>query len=493
MNYTYIVVLTTLCMYTNKVNTAMKAEPIAIKSSSSGQLNNKKIQKAEQSTISEQAAEAIDYADYLKDSQAQFEISEQGQIRSNQRQQKKLENQQRAAVPKIQRRLTKGLAISVPKIENRQVTISEFGADGFPTNQAIKKLIMEQYFPKNIETKISVSAVNTGSFSDKIYKVSKDIETPLAHGRNLIDEQPVFFLKISNLEGSAQKLVQVQQSQVGRLGTQKFTDLQGNKIPAQELPVMSWVENLFTYQETPWFGPAKKTTIEVSHAAQGKSAHEILFGSENQNESRQCLSKIGRSLGFFQQSFMKNQELSSNPALWTTATHNDLNLANVFFDTKTSKTYFIDNEAMQPNGTITTDVTNLLAFTTRSLQSIAQTKKQFWAHGKEETIAYYDAIWLLQGYIDSFPEQHRANIAQLIKTQNRIRPVHDATHPLPIYYSPKIQNLVGKFLDDTYGTASNSFKRQSPGLPTEPVTPHSITDALSANTITTEAKRMKIS
>ncbi len=374
---------------------------------------------------------------------------------------KKLENQQRAVVRKIER--IKKPQISLPLIEEQRIHIASFAQDGFPTKEALLAIIKDQFFGKQDNVEIDINSVSTGSYSDKVYQITANTKDDAGYTNKI---NSVFFLKISSSADSDQRLINLQQNSVGRLGSQRYKDIDGNYIPVENLPSISWLEKIMTYQDS----AGKINTIEITHAASGDSLYELIFKRldnfaqygqrlfpneqtyrtveyNNIKTAESAIKKMGTSLGSFQQAFMTYPD-TTNATTWQTVAHKDLNLTNIFYEPKKQKIYFIDNESMQEHESILTDLNNFLAFTTRSILASEHTAKSFIKPENAQLIAYNYTIWFLQGYIESFPKNKQATIAQLLQNQTSTTTNH--TTPLPIYYSQQVKNGIYDFLNSHY-------------------------------------------
>lgn len=374
----------------------------------------------------------------------------------------KTENQKRAAMQKL--KMIKNSQISLPIIDQEHVIIESFDKDGYPTTDAIKKTMIDLYFPQKTFDDLSVTSDRVGSFSEKLYCISTRTQNEQGFTSSVT---PVFFLKISSSSNSHQRLIDIQQGPVGRLGIEKkYKDADGNIIPAQNLPAMPWLEKIMTYQDP----TSKPCIIEITHAAPGDSLYELMFtrndnfakygtklfpdqkeyqsaGQNNIKKAQLAARVMGRSLGSFQQAFMTYPD-TTKPATWTTVAHKDLNLSNIFYDIKKQKISFIDNETMQNDQSILTDVNNFIAFTTRSIRYGATKERSWITPDNAANISYNYTVWFLQGYIESFPISKRAQIADLLKNQLKTSTNH-AT-PLDIYYSAEMKDGIGLFLQESY-------------------------------------------
>jgi hypothetical protein len=373
---------------------------------------------------------------------------------------KKEENMQRAAARKIERAYTQEL--SLPNIDQDIARFSSFDTSGYPTNQEIKNLVKHNFFSNNPRQEVQITTIPGGSFSDKIYSAS--ILSKDADG-SILNSTPVFFLKISSKPESHNRLISTQQSSVGRLGiNKKYKDADGNIIPIDQLPVMTWVEKIFKYTDP----QGNQRFIEVTHPAKGTSLYNLIFqrnddliansslfteqeyksaGSNNIRLANFALTSMGKSLGYFQQAFMTYPD-SQKPQTWKTVAHNDLNLNNVFYDPKQSKISFIDNETMQEHQPIVTDVNNFLAFINNVIEYKIKKDTFFVNIDNAQDVSYNYSIWFLQGYLESFPADKRDHLVKLLQEQLQDTTLH--TTPLNIYYSSQTKSMILDFLNKRY-------------------------------------------
>jgi len=287
---------------------------------------------------------------------------------------------------------------------------------GNPTEESIKRVVIDELFLERPELfgslekeakylqrkgKLLTDLVvetpeTTGTNSQKIYSVRINNEPKNDPNKNIV------FLKISTRGGSAQRLIDAQQGFMRKLNNAKYADTK-RKIPQKDLPIITWVEQVYTYKNS---STDQDNFIEVTHAAQGKSISEI--SRTDIGSLPEAAQALGRALGSFQQAFMVYEDPNS-PETWTTAGHMDLNGENAFFDKKTSRIYFIDNESMEADTSIFFDV---LSCATRPPS----------VHGydglTEVEIVKLMRVFqysLIKGYVDSFPRaQHKQALANVL-------------------------------------------------------------------------------
>ena len=297
---------------------------------------------------------------------------------------------------------------SIPEIETQHVNLV-CGNDGYPTLDAIKELMHKQYFTSIDSNTLTVSLVNignnNGNSSQIIYCVS-------------IKNNPIFFLKISNLNKADAKmrLESIQKGRIGRIGIEaRYADTK-LKIPKEKLPVLTWVEKFFIYKNS----RGQDAIIEVTHAAHGKSLNSIL-ASENDKLQLQAMQSIGNALGNFQQAFMDYNN-SDDAQQWTTVSHGDLNGGNIFFDATKQKVYFIDNETMEDNFNISVDVYCIVYITL--LLDTAQ-------HNQINNM-----VTFIKSYIETFPPAKRKSLEKcLIELELTYRNVFQQRFPSIPYRS----------------------------------------------------------
>ncbi|MCX5923141.1 MAG: ankyrin repeat domain-containing protein [Candidatus Dependentiae bacterium] len=280
--------------------------------------------------------------------------------------------------------------ISTDQIKTKWIKVA-LDKDGYPNEQALKNIVLYEFFltePKVFKTaenkakykakekffneNLHIKSVDGGSYTDRIYAVSLKNSPPSNSNKNII------FLKISTQEGSSQRLIEMQQTFLRKLKNAKYPDT-GKKIPQKDLPTICWIEKIFKYKAA----DGQTNLIEITHAAQGKPVDEI-YSYGSLEEVMQCAQAMGKAVGSFQQTFM-NYVNPKDPWTWTTVAHNDLHGNNVFFNEKTSRVYYIDNEMMKDEYPIERDVSVNIS--------------SGW-YGWKDNIIQFDFI---KAYIDSFP------------------------------------------------------------------------------------------
>jgi len=287
--------------------------------------------------------------------------------------------------------------------------------DGYPTIKSLKKVVLDEFFvqePKDISSpkkntlyqtrkalfhkNLVITSVDGGAFTDRIYAVSlKNDPKP---------ERNIIFLKISSHSGSGTRLINMQETFLRKLQRARYPDT-SKKIPQKDLPIMCWIEKIFQYK-TP---NGQTNLIEITHAAQGKQVYEI-YTQGTPEEVKACAYAIGKAIGSFQQAFM-NYVNPEDPATWITVAHNDLHGGNVFFNEKTNRVYFIDNEMMRTECGIINDIGLNLGFH-QSIISLSCIKGYIASFpietNKREIVALFIKKMLqqYQGW-DQFPLQSR--------------------------------------------------------------------------------------
>lgn len=270
-----------------------------------------------------------------------------------------------------------------------------------PKPEAIAQLL-KNTFPflqgtnKQVEVKaLFVQAANTL----RLYVVSAFNETTN-------QRQNVFFVKLSTKAGSAERLQKIQKKYIGKKLIQGRYAV--TNISKKDLPIMTWVEHIFTYNE---LESGEQRVLEVTHAAHGQDIESILESDAvSKTDLMACGYRVGLTLGSFQQLFM-NYKNSNDPKDWTTVCHGDLHYNNVFFDKKTSKVYYIDNETMQDGCSIYRDLFAIVGLTKKYMinpYGSDVTEKQM---GKYKT--YSESFF--KGYIASYKNfQRQVQIAQYL-------------------------------------------------------------------------------
>ncbi len=361
----------------------------------------------------------------------------------------KLTNPQlRAQAQKVERRLQQKRDPSPSKahvpVEDVLLTPDE---NGYPTIDSIKDLMIKEYFGEDKRDRVTVNIINGGTFTAKMYQV-------------LFDGKPTFFLKMPFLGATShERLINIQQSSLGRLGIEKmyYDAAKTLHIPQKNLPIMTWVEKIYKYtgkklerRDGEIVSISYTGIIEMSHAAQGKPLFDILFSAGNDlNKSIQCLIRLGRSLAYFQQAFMKYPD-PANPETWTTFAHRDFHTLNIFYDIQKSQVYFIDNESMQDNAFITEDVNCFIAYMNKLITSSKI----------PDTLYSLLIASFLASYIDSFPVGTKPVIAQFFKNDFTTNQNYINFNNIPM---PKYQpNINLQDVIDIFDIFISDF--QDPGL-----------------------------
>jgi len=260
----------------------------------------------------------------------------------------------------------------------------EYDQDGYPMPSSLKKAIIEQYFDESDEDKISVQQVFGGYYTERMYVVKLQKE------RN---EIPVFYLKISRNAHSTQRLIDIKEGWI-------YQDM-AREIESDNLAIIVWIENVFTYTDPK--GTIK--TIEVTYAVSESSLKEILY-SENERVIEDSAYAVGKAVAAFHLLFMdyKNNDLDARS--WVTVCHGDFNIKNIHFSSTTKKVYLIDNEDMN-KGCIEQDLKQILMNFT-ILQYLRYNYPARWP------LYITHCSSFLRGYVESYPEEKRGPVAALI-------------------------------------------------------------------------------
>lgn len=285
----------------------------------------------------------------------------------------------------------------------------EYDKYGYPTEQVLKKLIIDTYFvsehtglPKlDIEQQLKVfklSQQQHGFYTEIMYAVE-------------LNNKRIFILKISSDTHEIERLIRVQTSDIGRYNIQSRYAQINLPVRKKDLPIICWLERIFVYESL----RQSKKYIQVLHAAQGFEVSEILqyCGVDLKLD---CLYMVGKALGSFQQLFM-----SYSSAIWTTVCHGDFHQGNIFFDFNNWRVYFIDNGTMQFNCPFNTDF-NTLA------NSLVPYDMQYSDYP-------YHYLYFCQGYLDSFPSDKHKYLIQQIKKEV------GAIFRLPLFSKACIDNI----------------------------------------------------
>ncbi len=297
--------------------------------------------------------------------------------------QTKTENINRANKQRVARKIIKNKTskISKPEIKIENISFESFTDKGYPTIQEIKNLIIEQYFPNKNPRDITVTIVKGGANTNIIYCLS-------------YQNKPVFFLKISDKGNSSQRLIDMQQNFIGKIGMQSRYESALTSNLQKNLPIVTWMEKLYTYKDQ----GGNNRTIEIMHAAKGESMKNIIWTIPHTTTSQLiACSSAGKALGSFQQFFM-NYVDSHDPETWQTVIHGDFNRGNIFFDASMSQVYFIDNETMRASNSNNTMDEDLNSFIASIDYSALALHKSF-----------------INGYLESFPTDKRSTLAQYLK------------------------------------------------------------------------------
>ncbi len=268
------------------------------------------------------------------------------------------------------------------EIQNIDLHKNELNKYGHPTPEALKKLLIKEYFPR-LHQNLTVEAFHAGNTNEALYRVFDKKNK----------EKSIFFLKIdrlfNNLTFEVEKLDDLQRSAIGRLGLDKFYYPNTKKIiPQKNLPRLIWVDRFWIYKNE----YHQERVIEVTHAAHGSTISNILREKDEilQNKSIEAL---GTALASFQQAFMTMTD-PSDVKSWRTVAHTDLHTENVLYDAKHSRIYFIDNGRMQPDQTLFTDLNFLLYYNLPNQEQ---------------------SDMFLTAYINAYPEDQQKMISDYIK------------------------------------------------------------------------------
>jgi len=279
----------------------------------------------------------------------------------------------------------------IPNIIPKTVSLA-CDSQGYPTRNALKALVAAQYLHKLNSDNITVKEITGGLYSEKLYVVIS---------KHNGQKNPLLFFKISKKSQSTKNLIEIQDGPIG----QKFRDLNDinnfSALSKQNLPVIIWLENVLLYQNE---GGSKKT-IEVTPAAQGQLAQDIL-DSHDLHTIKKAAFAIGKSLASFHQLFMDYND-SANPSDWTTVCHGDFGIKNVLFNPVTHKVYFIDNEGMNVNS-IHQDINAILT----SFCMLLYLKKHY---ATRWPLYIQHCLSFLKGYIESYPADQRTDLACFIE------------------------------------------------------------------------------
>ncbi len=297
-----------------------------------------------------------------------------------------------------------------PDIEKITIACDEYG---YPTEEALKKLLLQKYLSAETGIKITIKEGKGGSYTGAIFTVYLEKEDG--------SKRAVLFLKVSKKEAvdAWKNLIKIQKSPIGRLGTRTSNASTNHLFFNKNLPIMTWAEKFYAYDD----GKGNERTIEVTHAAHGIPVHDIISNiniTGDQTLQKMCAKALGKAIGAFQQAFMKYVN-PSDPKTWTTFAHGDLHGNNVFFDKKTSRIYFIDNETMSKSLDNPTNIWDDLGRFTELLMS------QFLSYNNTKlNQIFYFYTYFIQAYIESFPQDKRKLVATCIITKG-IKPYINLT------------------------------------------------------------------
>lgn len=271
------------------------------------------------------------------------------------------------------------------KVEQEELFLNHEDVDaiGIPTKDFLKELMEREFFGSASQQILGQDVLKKGSveiedesggfFTDKMYavKIVPDNGNSVFH-----KSKYVAFLKVSGKLKSADNLVKLQESIVGRY---QYAAAR-LKIAKKDLPQMSWLEKIFVIHSSK--GERKKTVIiEMTHGAQGKRGDKIVQDlnsaqlkkerdgnsitvkqelSDAQALNDHYAAQLGKSLATLQLCFLKRRK-SVNPADWVTLNHMDLHGENVFFDLDKNLITFIDNETMELDKNVLIDIYRYLS------------------------------------------------------------------------------------------------------------------------------------
>lgn len=285
-------------------------------------------------------------------------------------------------------------------------------AQGFPTLNAIKQLMEKDFFSAKKQGAVVVAQAARGSYSDAIYSIGL-----MKDGKS----RTVFFLKISkSIRGrTADRLSQIQIGKIGRLGLEKHYNA-SNPLVRKYLPIIVWLEKIYKYKGA----NGSEYFMELSHAARGEQVSNIINAKSSEQISN-CGYCVGRSLGLFQQVFIKYVD-KKNPTTWLTVAHKDFHSGNIFFDEKTEKVYFIDNETMKENCSIFDDTIYLIEKLMNNLRF------------DDDAVRILNFIFsFLNGYLGVYPKSQRCEIALMLEksllTKEIVQNIEDFTVSKCVY------------------------------------------------------------
>lgn len=261
---------------------------------------------------------------------------------------------------------------------------------GYPTLDGVRNLMINEFFPSK---KASVQEVNVvlargGNYHDRLYSVQ------VKQGNEF---RSVFFLKISSQAraGSSERLIKIQSGKIGRIGLTKYYN-DSNPLFRRYLPIIVWLEKIYFYKDA----QGVERFMELSHAAQGEQVATII-NTGSLEKVLACGYYVGRALSSFQQVFIQYVN-KNNPETWLTVAHGDFHGGNIFFDEKTEKVYFIDNETMEENRGVFVDPINL--FGSFKLDAFYE----------EDLTGLRFRFSFLKGYLETYPAAQRCKMAPIL-------------------------------------------------------------------------------
>lgn len=278
------------------------------------------------------------------------------------------------------------------KIEVEDVTL-ECDATGFPTKDAIKDLMVKEYFFKEIAATVEVSTMYLEGTEEIIY---------IINGVNPYTQlkKAIFFLKIST-RFSQKDLTTIQEGDIGRKAVAARYADSNLAIPKKNLPIIAWIEKFFIYSDP----RGNKKIIEMAHAAQGFQVFEII--KEHPENIKSCGQAVGKALGSFQQAFM-NYGYEYDASTWRTVAHGDFHTGNILYNPTTMRVYFIDIATMRSNCSIKTDFEYLIFHPYFRRDS---TEKEFIARWQQYTDFF---VSIFKGYVESYSLNKQAIVAEYL-------------------------------------------------------------------------------
>ncbi len=312
------------------------------------------------------------------------------------------------------------------KIEVENVTL-ECDTTGFPTKDAIKNLMIKQYFSNEMASTIEVDSFYLEANEGIMYIINRiDPNTHL--------KKAIFFLKIST-RFSQKDLTAIQEGDIGRKVVEaRYTD-SNLAIPKKNLPIIAWIEKFFIYNDP----KGDKKIIEITHAAQGLRVFDII--TKHPKDIKNCGQAVGKALGSFQQAFM-NYDWADVASTWRTVAHGDFHTGNILYNPTTMRVYFIDIATMRSNSKITTDFEYLIFhpyFRRDSSDNEFISKWQLYTD-------FFVSIF--QGYIESFPRNKQAIVAEDLLAYVHSELKHNRMTDSPIFniFNDKVTLYLKKVL-----------------------------------------------